>query len=112
MAASETLKEVVLEAIYNTIPQYADSIPLFEDKKEKAGFIEQHCHIHLNEDYRIVMRFADLIGYGYDFGKKETAHSSYEKALEKIKKLSGGPGLETFVTEGIAKNCGWYITRL
>jgi hypothetical protein len=112
MAINEKLKNVVVGAIFDKLNEDADSLPIIEDKEEKLSFIKKNLKIHDDRDYRIVMRFADLIGYGYDFGKRELASYFYLNTLKVAKKMSGGPNLEEFVSEGITDNCGWYLTRI
>lgn len=76
------------------------------------SFIKEKCKIDVDSDYKIRMRFLNLVGYGYDFEKKETAEEFYRNAVEKTKKMAGIPGIEEFISEGIKENFGWYITKI
>lgn len=87
------------------------------DEEGTKNLIQSMGELIEDKDYKIKFLFSKVIGYGYDFTKKDEegilAKEIYENAVKNTKESGGFPNFETLMYEGIVEDrFGWYITSI
>ena len=116
MSKNKPLEAVVLQELSKWLLANDPSFRLLTDGEEEVGksVVKGMGELNIDEPHKVRFHFSPIIGYGYDFSKEyggESAKDIYQRAVENTKELSGSPMMETFVSDGVQDNFGWYITR-
>ena len=114
---NEELGRMVLSEIVGYLNNNDSSFKMLTDGDRDlgVGLLEDRVEVRINESYKVRIHTGNLIGYGYDFTKRDDdgrpAQKIYERAVENTAKLRGQRGFETLVESGvIEKRFVWYLT--
>lgn len=119
MAKNKELEDIVLIQMYKHLSRTDKKLKFVTEDNEILGkeIIKSTAIIDIDKEYKIRANLNRILVYGYDFKKTDSkgtpAKEIYENKINIVKKISGGPNIEKFVSEGIVDNryC-WYITSI